>query len=260
MKKCPECVAKIVLNLKERNYLLDVFMLEKLVQQFEIDDDYDLSIWNESLAKHLLQSKEIESLLDFYKIKTEYENMSIFYDKSPKVVLLSLVCHHFCNKMGQPMGKSSYAKTPETSVLNTFKTIETTKELCSYRILPLAYKYEIDPHNWLTIFVLARDKNGLRGIYFYHWTYFALETPFWSEKIHDFEIDETHKQLWFLEDFGIEYNLEPDEQSKETQNKVLKEISREKTWKDFVTEFGYNNVYEIDEAYLEEFGQLKCFV
>jgi hypothetical protein len=68
------------------------------------------------------------------------------------------------------------------------------------------------------------------------------------------------KQVWFPEEDTIAFNLEPDEQTRETQSKVLKEIKRDKTWLDFVQEFGQNNIYEIDEAFLEEFGQLKCFV
>ena len=74
-----------------------------------------------------------------------------------------------------------------------------------------------------------------------------------------YEVDEIKKQIWFPDEDTIEYNLKPDEQTVETQNKVLKTIKRDKTWIQFVQEFGQNNIYEIDEAYLEEFGQLKCF-
>ena len=39
-------------------------------------------------------------------------------------------------------------------------------------------------------------------------------------------------------------------------HKVLKEIKGEKTWTNFVEEFGSKNVYKIEEEYLAEFGKL----
>ena len=256
MKKCPECVSKIVMNMQSRSFVLDVFLLQKQVELFELEDEtYDFQVWNAPLAHYLLSCDSSETILDQYSLTKFKPNMDLLVENgiNKSVVLLSFVCHYFCAMNKREMGHNCYVMIQDQSVLDSFKTID---DYPSYRILPMAYKFEIDSHNWLTLFKLARDENGLRGCYMYHWPYFSLQTPFWMKRIKDYEIDEVRKQLWFPEDCGLEYNLEPDEQLVETQNKVLKEIKGEKTWTNFVEEFGSKNVYKIEEEYLAEFGKL----
>lgn len=265
MKKCPECVAKIILNLQSRPFLLDVFLLEKQVHLFELDEEEekkDTWTWNAALASFILNSQNKTDI--FKKICNSHQLTSLhslLMENGAKenIVLLTFACHHFCVENSKPMAKSCYVQLPSQNLIDSFKTIDSVKP---YRVLPLAYKYETDPHDWLSLFVLKRDNNGLRGCYFYHWLYFSLATPFWREQLKfvTYEVDEVKKQVWFPEEETIEFNLEPDEQTVETQSKVLKNIKRDKTWIQFVQEFGQNNICELDEAYLEEFGQLKCFI
>jgi hypothetical protein len=266
MKKCPECVAKIILNLQARPFLLDVFLLEKQVKLFELDEEEErnvnLNTWDAALASFILNLKnEAQILTKFCTSQPLISLYALLMENGVKQnrILLSFACHQFCIENSKPMAKSCYVQLPSEDLVDSFKTIDFVKP---YRVLPLAYQYETDPHDWLSLFALKRDNNGLRGCYFYHWLYFSLQTPFWREQLKfvTYEVDEIKKQVWFPNEDTIDFNLEPDEQTMETQNKVLKDIKRDKTWIQFVQNFGQNNIYKMDEAYLEEFGQLKCFV
>lgn len=262
MKKCPECVAKIILNLQARPFLLDVFLLEKQVQLFVLDEEEErnvnLDTWNAALANFILNLKnEAQILTKFCTSQPLISLYTLLLENGVKqnLILLSFACHYFCLENSKPMAKSCYVQLPSEALVDSFKTIDS---VMPYRVLPLAYQFETDPHDWLCLFVLKRDKNDLRYCYFYQWLYFSLETPFWREQLKfvPYEVDEVKKDVWFPEEETIEYNLEPDEQTLTTENKVLKDIKRDKTWIQFVQEFGQNNIYEIDEAYLEEFGQI----
>ena len=234
IKRQPIALAKVVCNLIARKYNLDVFLLKLQVSLFELENDPDhSSILNEAIN---IFASPFSLCKDF--------------GLDNRVIELAEKCQSVIQE------PSKYVRVSEDEIV-LYETIIMGKQ---YRILQHAYRFEIDPHHYLNLFLLARESNGLRGIYLYHWDYFALLcTPFYQSKIHNYEIDLVKKQLCYEDDPTIDYNLEPDEQSFETQNKVLKNIQREKTWVDFIQEFGTLNNYHMDDAFVEELGKIKLF-
>ena len=82
-------------------------------------------------------------------------------------------------------------------------------------------------------FVLSREKVDLNHIFWYHWEYFAYRSPIWQERFNklDIVIDHENKKIVFNnedqeEEFYEEYNYEPDEQSKEVQEKSVHDIKK----------------------------------
>lgn len=241
MSSQPLTIAKIICNLIARKHNLDVFLLKLQVSLFEMELSSD-------------QNNLLNCAINIFSLDetnlSNVNNIFLRYDVNPKLVLLAEACKT------EWQSPNKYVRVNEEDIV-LYETIHMEKQ---YQILPFAYRYEIDPHNFLCLFHLAREKNGLRGIYLNHWDYFATYTPFWQKHMYDdCEFDFVKKQIWYPEDDGHLYNLEPDEQSKETQNKVLKDLVQGKTWHDFIEMFGQNNTYLLEDEYVEELGKISLF-
>ena len=101
-----------------------------------------------------------------------------------------------------------------------------------YKTLACKRIYAISPN--IGCFQLMRHKKEFpphNKILWYHWEYFAFLTPLWHKRFepHKIKKDDTKYEINFenddeLEEFHEKYGFEPDEQSKEIQEKSILEI------------------------------------
>ena len=145
------------------------------------------------------------------------------------------------------MGRPLYVVGKDDNI-SEYQTIYTDKEtkLYSYKILPKACKYVIDSEHLLGLFHLQRDScPELLTMYHRNWLYYAASTPLWSERIQKFggTINNESKTIVFdnidnEEVFHDNYNLEPDEQPCEVQERNIGLLKKDITFKIFESKKG----------------------
>ena len=102
-----------------------------------------------------------------------------------------------------------------------------------YKTLALRRKYGISSN--IGCFKLSRDGLDLNNEFWYHWEYHAYRCPIWKSRFDKYKIrvDDEKKVIEFededeFEDFYELYQYEPDEQSKEVQEKSTKVLKKRK--------------------------------
>jgi len=102
-----------------------------------------------------------------------------------------------------------------------------------YKTLELRRKYGISSN--IGCFRLARDNVNLNNEFWYHWEYYAYNCPLWKSRFDKYKInvDDEKKEIVFededeYEEFYELYQYEPDEQSKQTQEKSTKVLKKRK--------------------------------
>ena len=142
--------------------------------------------------------------------------------------------------------------------LNKYNSPQIYKTLdykCIYSVSPLC-----------SSFYLMRDgEENINHCYWYHWEYFAYESPLWKERFdkYDIFIDDEKKKIIFhdddeLEDFYSQYGYYPDELSSETQNKFLiNHIPDDNNWNTLYAELfpDYKSIYHLDEQFYKTFNK-----
>lgn len=88
-------------------------------------------------------------------------------------------------------------------------------------------------------FKLSREGEDINHLYWYHWEYYAYQSPLWKARFNKYNVKiiENKKTIEFddeeeYEEFYEEYGYEPDEQSKEVQEKSTCKIEKStiKSW------------------------------
>ena len=148
-------------------------------------------------------------------------------------ILLALICHLSLNREDIQI-RTIFKKLDNTlltkevnfnddSVEPLYKTL-THKRL--FRVSPLIGVFQLERHN-----TKMKDYKDILRL---HWDYFAYSTPLWNKriKLHNGILDHKKYELTFKNDddheaFYEAYNYEPDEQSKEVQEKSIGEINKE---------------------------------
>lgn len=202
----------------------------------------EISSYNQ-IIKHDIHNKQIVLLsrvINYYTIfKKVKQGNKIFIHTNPNEIIMYETIEADLNKQG------SHSKTPYLSILP------------AYKILQLACIYSIDEEDYLSLFHLKREKYNITNSYRENWEYYASFSPLWQERIlkYNGKIDHNNKQIIFDTDdnqelFYEHYGLEPDEQSLQTQDKLLKPIKQVMTWDLFYKKHKNRGIVHIEDNYL----------
>jgi len=145
----------------------------------------------------------------------------ILYDKSIKT-------KYYCKRAIQK-DLNNMLET-NTSCRNLGKWVDCKNPVSYvYKTLPNKRLYSISSN--IGCFKLKRNDVELKKMFWYNWEYFAYFSPLWKNRFDKYKITIDHeKKLINFDDideyemFYEDYNYEPDEQSKEVQEKSTKDI------------------------------------
>jgi hypothetical protein len=124
-----------------------------------------------------------------------------------------------------------------------------------YKVLKEKRKFQI--RTQIGCFKLGRHNSeypNVQQIQWYHWKYFAYNTPIWKERFDKYKIklDDKKFKLEFEnddddEDFHEKYYYEPDEQSKEVQERSIADIHEFSINDWIINIFGDEEFFRLDD-------------
>ena len=283
-------ISMIVNNFMIRPHSMDIFMLKQIVDICDFDKS-DIQDYIDSPGNNLelmrremitaLRTKDFMILASLILIDIKDEHIDTMfeaatdyfvtemgikkkvqdYDKqssNKRVLILCRIVHYFTAKSNKKLGKNLYVHIePEEVVL-----YETISYGVPRKILPLAKIYAIDSDNYLSLFDLKRETQDIKTAYYYDWLYYASYSPLWKSRIlkHKGVIDQKNHKVEFddddIDEFYDNYGYEPDEQSKEVENKTIQDIRSERNWLSFYKEHNINGVVEIEDDILSSIDKI----
>jgi hypothetical protein len=288
-------VYSLIQNLLYRPFNTDVFMLKNICKSFEIEMNYavgtnkitnSMNLKNNfqhwiktndyrSIANWILNENKTFPVLYIYeitlevfeenglilcksKLLKEFNKLSIINEKN---LLVAKIMALFSKKEKLKKGRSIYVPVTKDEIFK-YKTLNTEK---GYKILETACICGINDFQYLSLFKLKRNKYNLKEKYRLNWLYHASFSPIWSQRIHSFGgypdyikqsvIFKENPDDSIMQQFYKLYGYEPDEQSKETQEKSIIEVIKTKNWSSFFEKFRKNGLVEIYEEELEELDE-----
>lgn len=142
------------------------------------------------------------------------------------------------------MGKNIYVIVKEDSSFQTLNIIP------CYKTLSTISFYNISRSPYMSLFHLKRENENIENAYLNNWLFYASFSPLWQERIAFYggKINNEKKCILFEDDdleeeFYNKYNLEPDEQTKEIQNKSISKIVYDNNkLSAFIQRFGVNGL------------------
>jgi hypothetical protein len=288
--------AQIIQNFLIRPFNLDVFMLKQIQENFVISEPpnnilqnllkevFDKTLNMDYLLYYVFahgprQSarEKLEEVIHYLDIKTpiSYKNIKSNSFVPLKTILLAKIMHLYGLKQNVKMGKKLYIHIEPEEVI-MYETIQvdlTLKEgmrvprLPAYKILPLAAIYSINSMQMLGVFGnWKRQFSDIRDAYLNDWLYYASKSPVWIERIQHYggDVNQSTKKIEFQkeeqeEEFYTHYGYEPDEQSKEIQEKSIQKMET-CTVKQFYESLnnGKNMIF-VDMDYLEQISTFSTF-
>ena len=286
-------ISMIVNNFMIRPHSMDIFMLKQIVDICDFDksdiQDYITSSENnlEIMRREMitaLRTKDFMMLASLILIDIKDEHIDTMfevatnyfvtenglkkkvqdYDKqssNKRVLILCRIVHYFTATTNKKLGKNLYIHIePEEVVL--YETIHSGAGLVPRKILRLAKIYAIDSDNYLSLFDLKRETQDIKTAYYYDWLYYASYSPLWKSRIlkHNGVIDQKNHKVEFddddIDEFYDNFGYEPDEQSKEVENKTIQDIRKERNWQSFYKEHNINGVVEIEDDILSSIDKI----
>lgn len=241
----------IIANFNNLHYSLDIYILSKIYgenQYYVPDLDFNKSLDErnfEDITKYIMNINTNEELMQTFQKSITYfnkknknkelEHFKEIIQKSyvkPQIILLSVVFSHYNKKLKVKMGKNLIIDSFDYDI-DQFKNIYVNESLPAYKILPMAYKYDsFYNENMIQLFDDERNnsskKDELYYIYNYNWLYYASFSPLWLQRIQKYNgtINHKTKKVEFsdesmYQEFYLNFGYEPDEQTRETQNKSI---------------------------------------
>jgi len=120
-----------------------------------------------------------------------------------------------------------------------------------YSITPLCSSFHLSRNSHCSMI-----KDNINDSYWYHWEYFAYLCPVWQERMNKFDItvDDENNKIIFKDDdeceqFYEEYGYEPDEQSRETQEKSILHMESSNWEKWYCHIFGEKSIHNFPKDY-----------
>ncbi|MEI6470756.1 MAG: hypothetical protein WCO72_14950 [Betaproteobacteria bacterium] len=267
-------VCAIVKNFIIRRYNTDVFMVRNIVKQFDIErqdnkgileliEKMDFMAIGSFILEHIPDSELVENYkltLEYFvtrEIRIDVTKAITEFNKSPlrRIVFLAKVIHYFSVLKQVKMGRNLYIQI-EDEQTNIYKTLEGESGRC-YKVLPIARKYNIDDDNYLSLFKLARETTDVTEAFRENWMFHASFSPLWSSRIESHGGLVIQNKVTFEkeddeEKFNERFNLEPDEQKLEVQEKSTGKIKQERGWLSFYKEHKCEGIVDVDEELLRQ--------
>ena len=229
--KKKEPIKKFMEYIKTENYLEIATYIENCSDEPTIQKVLDI-VQEQEQEQEQSQQKKQKLLQKWEKIK---------YSK--KLILLSYIMHQYSLEKKLVMGKNLYIRMEPDQLDQMYKTYKTKKtKTAAYNILKQVVLYNIDDENNLGLFKVERPPID-------NWLYYASKSPIWEKRITKYNgiIDTKTKTVEFIDEndesrFREKYDYEPDEQSKEIQQKSIGEIERTKTPQQFYDEYKHTSL------------------
>ena len=180
--------------------------------------------------------KKYYTITHTFKLKNKNLNSINYANKSH--ILLALICYLRCD-VSEIQQRTIFKKLDDTLLT---KEVKFNNDSIEPLYKTLVHKRRFRVSSLIGVFQLERHNTKMKDykdILRLHWDYFAYNTPLWNEriKLHNGKLDHKKHELIFKNDddheaFYEAYNYEPDEQSKEVQEKSIGEINQElgKQW------------------------------
>jgi hypothetical protein len=292
-----QIICSIINNFMIRPYTIDVFILRQLVKQLDSEvDEHDqitdllpkedfISLAYVILNASTTNMDTITDVIGFFNCAGLSLNSSqeiTSYTKitkvipfiNPHTILLSRVIHWFVLLKKLKLGKNLFVHTDPSEIV-MYETILTDLtpqgNTSKFPLLPIlqarnillqAAIYQIDQHNYLSLFKSKRETNNIVQAYNCNWEYYASFTPLWQRRIQKCNgiIDHKSKSIIFededdMEKFYLYYGLDTEEQPTRIQSKSIKPIVKEQDWTMFYNKHKKTGIVDIDPEYLNE---LEC--
>ena len=238
-------ISQIVQDLIIRPFNLDVFLYKRETSHIPIDKTFIECLKTrdyKAIATYIiLYDAPDKSTALHNSIRDHFQPTSTEQKKINSIInpahLLSHVFHLYSKQSNLKMGKKLYVQVKPEEI-EQYKTAQTTP---AYKILQSVSLFNIDSDNTIALFPLKRDHHpDIQDVYWLHWEYYASFSPLWLYRIEKYhgQVDHQNKKVHFPtvedeEDFYEEYGYEPDEQSKQTQEKSIQPLQRGLTWSAF---------------------------
>ncbi len=219
--RTPKWLASLKLSKKERNFIRSIHK-KNLV---------DISYYFSQISTDLSRCYEIlrqyfTSVKDYSLKKNCYEGIP-YTDK--RHILLTLICYLMMETEEEiaQIRKIALVRRLDKDSIEFFQSTNEMVEP-AWKTLPKRRLYTIA--EWVGAFPLERRDDNIEWnkILWYHWEYYARKCPLWKERFDKYNVcfnDKTKKPEFpnddLLEEFYEKYGLEPDEQSRECQEKSL---------------------------------------
>ena len=191
---------------------------------------------------------DIKKLLKLSKITIRHKNK-----KHNEHLLIAMMSKHMVLRKKASIKITKVVLSPiKSSILEMFEREDSIEHKNPYYVLSTHRKYEIDDDVGLDHFSLTRFntsqtdettqlENQVKLNMYFHWEYFAFNTPVWRERFESYKAFQNHetKDVEFPSDeiadhFYQKYAYDPDEQSTETDEKSTKNIE-EISYKDWLS-------------------------
>jgi len=273
----------VIKNFIIRRSNMDVFMVKNIVKQFDIEvsDGEEGEDMNVLLEKRdclaiggFIETISRDKILENFTIvithflskglkidmkKTTQQFQKQLNITNPNILLLSRVIHYYSLLDGIKLGRNLYIIVQE----NEFDKYKTDEVTVPYKILAKACVYSTDEHKILSLFTTKRETTDIKNAYLNDWLLHASSCPLWRDRIekHNGKADFMKKYVVFENDdefelFHESFNLEPDEQKLETQQKTTMEITKTTNWLEFYNEHNKYGVIKIDKEIIEEIEKI----
>ena len=248
----PEDINDIVVNFLIRPYNLDIFLLVQTCKSVKMPTSFDGDL------APLLQAKKFATVAK-YVLHTcsETEFAKIAEGTGSRIEYLALLINRIQGcKIGHKLYLESEYVAPEIG-----------ENPILYKILENHCNYGVNDSGLLSVFHLERPKEHkeVQNLWFNHWLYYACRSPAWLERVESYDgvLDNDKKCVSFPDEdqeeaFYNQFGLEPDEQKRETQDKVIPHLVGEVNISDFYEKFkGNKGIYKITKNTLEKIKTLK---
>ena len=219
--RTPKWIASLKLSKKERGFIRSIHK-----KKFD-----NISYYCSQISSDLPRCYEI--VWQYFTSIKGYSLKKICYKDIPyrnKLhILLTLICYLMMESKEEiaQIRKIALVRKLEKESIEFFQSTNVLVEP-AWKTLPQRRLYAIQ--EWVGAFPLKRADNNIEWnkILWYYWEYYARKCPLWKKRFDEYNVcfNENEKSPVFpnddlLEEFYEKYGLEPDEQSRDCQEKSL---------------------------------------